>query len=456
MKKIYRSIAVTVLAALMALPMVVRAEDKIVNTIYVTKPDVSALNRLYVGQSKEDVLKEINKEIQDGKLKFQGGFPNSIEKVDLKVTEVRLKADKGGKEPTEVWPFKKDGNNYVLDNNALAISLQLSFNFVESDKGYEFAKTVDMSIKDSVNRTPLRNVDPSGDGRDGSTYFTFKDIPIFRKVMLADFDQGTKIKFKNVNTLGEPNLGELVIPLEVSGKVTLGSLLKKSGETKDQVQVEYKLQAGVVNDLWYCRRGVNQDIFVDPNSINVMTYNLNPMKKSDASTILFLAKGLADDEKMPHVEATDVTVNADQNLKLNDLIDKAITMATPDVLGAPQTKDVKKVKAFLNGAELTQNDIDNARANGKKSLEIEYRYQPGGPDAGVYTFKAKLFIEPAAAPNPPAPVPQPEQKQQAKTGNTYFDLGRNFLPTCPDSKCAKAGTNAKKDDVPNTAAAANN
>jgi hypothetical protein len=79
MKKIYRSIAVTVLAALMALPMVVRAEDKIVNTIYVTNPDASALHRLYVGQSKEDVLNEINKEIQDGKLKFQGGFPNSIE-----------------------------------------------------------------------------------------------------------------------------------------------------------------------------------------------------------------------------------------------------------------------------------------------------------------------------------------------------------------------------------------
>lgn len=112
----------------------------------------------------------------------------------------------------------------------------------------------------------------------------------------------------------------------------------------------------------------------------------------------------------------------------------------------------------MNGAALTQNDIDDARANGKKSLEIQYKYTPVEGDLNSCIANAKLFIEPVAAPNPPAPapVPQPEPKQQEKTGNAYFDLGRNFLPTCPDSKCAKAGTNAKKDDVPNTAAAANN
>ncbi len=454
MKRIYRSIAVTVLAALMALPMVVRAEDKKkVKEVQVTFLKDTGMHS-YIGETNEDLLKRMNDE-----LKFEAVI-DGAENQELEVIEVKLqsKVEKKAYEGP-IWPFKQNGNNIEYENDLKLECRKIELTF--KDKGlsekYEFAgfpKLKFVGTDKELTSTGTLRLPLIKDGLTGVKYEL--ENHIYRKFMFADFDNGSKIKFKNVSASGAPNLPELVIPLQVSGKVTLGSLLKKSGDAKDHAQVEYKLQTGVAKDLWFCRRGEQQDLYVDPNLTDVMTYNLNPMKKSDASTILFLAKGLAVDEKMPHVEATDVTINADQNLKLNDLIDKAITMATPDVLGAPQTIDVKKVKAFLNGAELTQNDIDNARANGKKSLEIEYQYQPGGPGAEVYTFKAKLFVEAVAAPNPPAPAPQPEQKQQAKTGNAYFDLGRNFLPTCPDSKCAKAGTNAKKDDVPNTAAAANN
>lgn len=452
MKKIYRSIAVTVLAALMALPMVVRAEEKkVVKEVQVTFLKDTGMNS-YIGETNADLLERMNKE-----LKFEAVIDGVNERPELEVIEVKLQSERTRKEyKGAIWPFKQNGNDIEYEPEPKLKQRYFELTFKKRDVGakYEFDGQPNLSINGKFLQAAGSTRYVLGDpGLTGVKYEL--ENHIFRKVKFADFDQGTKIKFKKVSASGEPNLGELVIPLEVSGKVTLGSLLKKSGETKDQVQVEYKLQAGVVNDLWYCHRGVNQDIFVDLNSINVMTYNLDPMKKSDGSTILFWAKGLADKEKMPHVEATDVTINADQNLKLNDLIEKAITMATPDVLSEPETKDVKKVKAYKDRVELTQTDIDEARTNGTESLGIEYRYiSDPADDLNYVSASAKLFIK--KAPPAPAPVPQPEQKQQAKTGNTYFDLGRNFLPTCPDSKCAKAGTNAKKDDVPNTAAAANN
>lgn len=454
MKKIYRSIAVTVLAALMALPMVVRAEDKKkVKEVQVTFLKDTGMHS-YIGETKEDLLKRMNKE-----LKFEAVIDGVGERPELEVIEVKLQSEGTRKEyKGAIWPFKQNGNDIEYEPEPKLKQRYFELTFKERAVGakYEFDGHPNLSINGNVLQAA------------GSTRYVFGNPEltgvkyelanhVYREIHLADFDNGSKIKFKNISASGEPNLPELVIPLEVSNNETLGSLLKKKGENKADAHVEYELQQGVDKDAWFCRIGDGKDIFVDPNLIDVMTYNLNPMKKSDASTIVFLAKGLGANEKMPHLEAVDVKIKADQNLKLKDLIKLAITMATPDVLEAQGTIDVENVKAFfLNGAALTQNDIDDARANGKKSLEIQYQYTPVEGDLNSCIANAKLFIEPVAAPNPPAPAPQPQPKQQEETGNAYFDLGRNFLPTCPDSKCAKAGTNAKKDDVPNTAAAANN
>ena len=72
------------------------------------------------------------------------------------------------------------------------------------------------------------------------------------------------------------------------------------------------------------------------------------------------------------------------------------------------------------------------------------------------TWTSTVTVVAKPKPKPPVPAPKPQPKQQEKTGNAYFDLGRYNLPPCPDSKCAKSETSAKKDDVPNTAAAVNN
>lgn len=460
MKKIYRSIAVTVLAALMALPMVVRAEDKIVNTIYVTKPDASALHRLYVGQSKEDVLNEINKEIQDGKLKFQGGFPNSIEKVDLKVTGVRLKVNNGADEFQEVWPFKKVGKGYIYDKNDRATQitgLELIFNFVESDKGYKFAKTANMSIKDSENGAFLRKVGPSGSGSDGSTYFTFNDIHIFRQFKFVGDDN---VKVRKVGAVDFNEQCDTELQLEENR--TVGSCLKKEGDQNAaSAAVEVNLQNGATKYAVFLNDFSGNRKFL-PNETNIMTLGLDETRKADALKTSFMVR--ADkDEKIPYIEAQDVTLKPDEKVTAEELIRRAIKKLTRNVLNSQKDLDeneLSKVKAFVEDANSEHPfgaaDIEAAKALRANGLKIEYRYQPDLGNHETISANAKLFVEPAAAPNPPAPVPQPEQKQQAKTGNAYFDLGRNFLPTCPDSKCAKAGTNAKKDDVPNTAAAANN
>ena len=189
MKRKYRSIAVTVLAALMALPMVVRAEDtKIVTTIYVTNPDAPALHRLYVGQSTADVLKEINK------LEFKGEIPGG-DLVDLKVTDVRLKGNNGGSVPQEVWPFKKaDNGNIEVDSTKLPGRLELIFNFVETDKGYKFDANEKMQIKDHANNNGIAGVSKSGEGHDGSTRFTFEGVEVFRKFTFANDGDGTELK----------------------------------------------------------------------------------------------------------------------------------------------------------------------------------------------------------------------------------------------------------------------
>lgn len=344
MKRIYRSIAVTVLAALMALPMVVRAEDKkVVKEVQVTFLKDTGMHS-YIGETNEDLLKRMNKE-----LKFEAVIDGVNERPELEVIEVKLQSEGTRKEyKGAIWPFKQNGNDIEYEPEPKLKQRYFELTFKKRDVGakYEFDGQPNLSINGNVLQAAGSTRYVLGDPELTGVKYELANH-VYREVHLADFDNGSKIKFKNISASGEPNLPELVIPLEVSNNETLGALLKKKGENKAHTQVEYELQQGVDKDAWFCRIGVGKDIFVDPNLIDVMTYNLNPMKKSDASTIVFLAKGLGANEKMPHLEAVDVKIKADQNLKLKDLIKQAITMATPDVLEAQGTKDVENVKAFF-------------------------------------------------------------------------------------------------------------
>lgn len=456
MKKIYRSIAVTVLAALMALPMVVRAEDKIVNTIYVTNNGSTALNRLYVGQSTADVLAEINKEIGTGKLKFEGEIPGKG-LVDLKVTGVRLKANNGSSEPSEVRPFKKVDNGYIYDKGdktTQLTGLELSFDFVDSDKGYKFDKPANMYIKEHTSKTDIAEAGASGEGRDGSIYFTFKNIKVYRKFTFVNDGDGTELKKK-----GETDfLPSREIELLLEENRSVESCLEKDGEPNGNAAVVVKLPVGATKYAVFLHDLEGNDKFVQ-NGTNIMTLGLDEASKAEGLKTTFKVRS-DKNENRPYIETQDVTLNHDEKISATELIKRAVKKLTTDVFNNPDTVEVPeltKVKVFVpeeggGEHEFTETDIAAAKALGAKGLKIEYRYILTPDPDGYVSAHARLFVE-SAVPKP-QPAPQPEPKKQED--NTYFDLGRYNLPTCPDSKCPKAGTSAKKDDVPNTAAAANN
>lgn len=122
------------------------------------------------------------------------------------------------------------------------------------------------------------------------------------------------------------------------------------------------------------------------------------------------------------------------------------------------------VKSFREEAGTDRGDINNIQfaydrakfnpdnpAPGKYDIIMSFKNKANGQEA---SWTSTVFV--VGKSKPPVPAPQPQPKPQEKTGSAYFDLGRYLLPTCPDSKCAKNETSAKKDDVPNTAAAVNN
>lgn len=89
MKRMYRSIAVTVLAALMALPMVVRAEDKTeISKVEVTANQAFKIDeafRSYVGEK----VSESVKRTKEG-LVFKAKVNNGADTVNFTVRELNF------------------------------------------------------------------------------------------------------------------------------------------------------------------------------------------------------------------------------------------------------------------------------------------------------------------------------------------------------------------------------
>ena len=93
MKRIYRSIAVTVLAALMALPMVVMAEDKTVNEIVVKQKDgvVEGLTPSYLGETPEKMMERFNKDFE-----FTTTIDGTSYQLEVKSIELYRHVNVGG------------------------------------------------------------------------------------------------------------------------------------------------------------------------------------------------------------------------------------------------------------------------------------------------------------------------------------------------------------------------
>lgn len=474
MKRMYRSIAVTVLAALMALPMVVRAEDtrKKITKIYVEGLSSQQDVKLYVGEKPSDVLERY------GKYTFKAELPSGGS-ADVKLRSAKFYTDENMQNESQekiVWPFKKSANG--LEYEASKTNFYVGFELVLKDeelyKTYQFDNPQLFFGQDK--RQSLQSKLTSRDEQNTLIYrafFPFK-CDVYRKVKFANYDiTNNPVKFgQRGEAVDKP---EMDLELKLSTNQTVDSLLRKKGDnTRENAQVEYQYDSNVYKKLafWHSAgQGYIEPVNLD--KVNVTTYGLNLNSKENDLWILARCTKL--DEKVPFMKAQDVTLDLDKKITTDKLIKKAITILTKDAyvkIGVDEL-ELKKVKAYVTypnqgKREFNVSDIDKVKEDG---IEMTYEYKDGdGPNQLVLESSAKLFVKkpqpqpPIPAPQPPVPAPQPpvpapQPKQQEKTGNAYFDLGRYNLPTCPDSKnnqCAEAGSGAKKDDVPNTAAAAIN
>lgn len=468
MKKIYRSIAVTVLAALMALPMVVRAED--------TRPIIQEIKvegltgledvRLYVGETSKNVLDRY------ANITFKAKLPGTNDVyADMKLKAVGFYKDEPAYHKDElaslgVWPFDETQNGWEFNKDKTNFYTVFTFEFKDHSlyKKYQFESknTDDKNTKLVFQNGTTAESRRTGRVQVGQDWIEQVFVPfkchIFRKFRFLD--DTNDVKIAKTGTADFKEICETELELEKNR--TVGSCLKTENEQKENTAVTVKLPQGKARYAVFLPDLAGNNKFL-PENTNIMTLGLDETRKAN-DLVTTLKVKVDENGKIPYIEAQDVTLKPDEKVTAEELIRRAVKKLTTNVLNSQKDLDeneLSKVKAFVEDANSEHPfgaaDIEAAKALRANGLKIEYRYQPDLGNDETISANAKLFVE-TAAPNPPAPapVPQPEQKQQAKTGNAYFDLGRNFLPTCPDSKCAKAGTNAKKDDVPNTAAAANN
>ncbi len=467
MKKIYRSIAVTVLAALMALPMVVRAED--------TRPIIQEIGvegltgpedvRLYVGETSKNVLDRY------ANITFKAKLPGTNDVyADMKLKAVGFYKDEPAYHKDElaslgVWPFDETQNGWEFNKDKTNFYTVFTFEFKDHSlyKKYQFESknTDDKNTKLVFQNGKTAESRRTGRVQVGQDWIEQVFVPfkchIFRKFRFLD--DTNDVKIAKTGTADFKEICETELELEKNR--TVGSCLKTENEQKENTAVTVKLPQGKNRYAVFLPDLAGNNKFL-PENTNIMTLGLDETRK--ANDLVTTLKVKADENgKIPYIEAKDVTFESGEQITAEGLIKKAVLKLTADVLTLSPNKlveenELNKVKAMVVGQpehEFRAADITVAQAKYPDGLEIEYRYMLDPQDNVNYVAaSAKLFIK--KAPPAPAPAPQPQPKQQEKTGNAYFDLGRNFLPTCPDSKCVKAGTNAKKDDVPNTAAAANN
>ncbi|KFA57081.1 hypothetical protein [Mageeibacillus indolicus] len=438
MKRIYRSIAVTVLAALMALPMVVRAEDKIVKEIVVKQIDgvVEDLTPSYLGETPEKMMERFNKDFE---------FTTTIDGTpyQLEVKSIELFRHVNGGAVKRAYSIKKGSDNggFLYEKH-----IELVFKNRDSHKTLKFDPNSGTPTKLTIGATTVNILNTTR--LIGEPVYVegarFKlDNTVFRKIFFSSING--KATFKNIG--GNNEKAELTIPVEVSTPQKLSALLQKSGEHNNGALVEYKLETNG-KFVWYVRNANGGLDIINPKDVDVSSYGVDAEGMPKADTLDFILCEIENDQKLPYLQAEDVRFKADEKLDKETLIKKAIKIATPDYFTGKNTRDLDNVKATYGGKEIDDAAFEKAKA--PDGILVHYEYVTQGV---VTAFSdARLFVEPAA-PNP-QPEPKPEPKKQE--GNTYFDLGRYNLPTCPDSKCPKAGTSAKKDDVPNTAAAANN
>lgn len=227
MKKIYRSIAVTVLAALMALPMVVRAEEdnrKIVQEINVSRnPQSGGLvdnpTFTYLGETPKTMKERLNDEFN-----FETTIGGETYKLEVRSIEfLRTEIIKGNKKISTATRIDKNSETGVYPSK---MSLVLAFKDRVNHKNFKFNTTVPpyTSLKIGGETKVIGRITfVQGEPRyvDGAGFDL--DIYPYRKIQFSSV--GRKNKFSKVGRNEE--LEKLMIPIEVSTTHKLSAILKK-------------------------------------------------------------------------------------------------------------------------------------------------------------------------------------------------------------------------------------
>lgn len=454
MKRMYRSIAVTVLAALMALPMAVRAEDKTeISTVEVTANQAFKIDeafRSYVGEK----VSESVKRTKEG-LVFKAKVNNGADTVNFTVKGVKLSKPNGNicEGDELVWPFKQTGSKFEYDpaESPNKVEVELAFEKGEDSAKYSFSDSIELMNGNKKISLAKSKSEP------GNISLSIENS-VYRKFL---FIKSAGVKgFKILGEAGDFK-PECNVDIDVGKKLTGTDLISPNNDK----QVQFELDNG---NSEYALFGLNptstrkEYLAMDKNLI---TFGLDPKNKADALLTKLAMYAAQANKKIPYIHANDKIVSTNETVDLYSLVDAA----RDDVKDENAEINKKKIKIERIEKEGDPNPVRVDEPTQAKLPEGSYTiaFEYMGEDDRADSVKATLKVEKAnqlphpkpPVPDPQPPVPAPQPKQQEKTGNAYFDLGRYNLPTCPDSKnnqCAKAGSGAKKDDVPNTAAAAIN
>lgn len=321
------------------------------------------------------------------------------------------------------WPIRKGakGYEYVPDKD-----MKLKFTFqVGDNNGIKYKVDTTKSLQVSIGDQQFV-ISENGVKETGGVYTAYLPLHTYRQVKFISDGGLEELYLENISR--QRSNASLEFDLDITaGETTFAARrkdLKFKGKDQLQLRAFYvKLPNGNshynnTNDLFAF---LDLDEKNKENALKPLEVTLKTWNDNDPATI------------PPLLIGKDATIMEGEKFDPLSLIVEFREKANGD------NGDKNKVKINI-GDFSSDNPVE-----GRYKIKMEF---------GNVTWTSTVIVR--AKQKPPVPASQPLPKQQEKTGNAYFDLGRYLLPTCPDSKCAKTETSAKKDDVPNTAAAVNN
>lgn len=440
MIKICRSCLAVTLAALMLTVPVVAADDQ-ANQAAGKEREITKIRlKLHEGKAFPKYLGSKLTAPEEIVEEYQAGYVDerNAQRLEHRILKnVKLEYVTQNHKPYSdkiLWPLKKNAQGYVYDESK-ALFLKLTFS-VGEDGGYKYKidvrKELPVEIGDPQFTIPAKDLKVGPDG----TYTAYLPLKAYRKVKFIPDEGFTKFNLKG-KTPELTNSLEYDVDLE-DGKINYVSI--KNSDIVDGIKdtcgylglfVEEKN-----NNKYFCPMNSafayrNLDESYKADALNPLVVNVRTKKKDGTSLI------------PPAINGLDATIDEGKKFDRLSLVDSFREEA------GTENGDKEKIQFAYEPADFNP---DNPAPS---TYKVTMSYKNGKGLTATWTSTVTVVAKPKPKP-PVVPAPQPQPKQQEKTGNAYFDLGRYLLPACPDSKCDKAGTGAKKDDVPNTAAAVNN